>query len=243
MADAKLNPLSIRERLSNYWFYALLAAAILLVPILFGADSLVVKVVFILVVLATRWRFSGAMILVTVEAYLLFRTRSDAPTSFMLFDNGALAVCSLLTIVFADWFRTHRRIEQYFDEFRLPVRSFFKSLLVTVGVAFIAVMIARALLLLVPLNAYEAQKLRFRPGELRAIYFGLVLLTIYGVTWLVIREIQWRSLTAQQARIHLRGVLVQWLSRDLRRVAKLKHRQQIKMLKAVSKNSTRQQRS
>lgn len=266
MSPLKSNSFSPRDRFSNYWFYALLAAAIALVPILFGADSRVVKVVFILVVLLTRWRFSGAIILVAIEAYLLFRTRSDSPTSLLLLDNGLLAVCALLTIVFADWFRTHRRIERYVDEYRLPMvddqrtsqaamqsilrqqdasmqQSFFKSLLMTMGLALIAVIIARALLLLVPLNPYEANRLRFRPGELRAIYFGLVLLSIYGATWLVVREVQWRSLSAQQARFHLRGVLVQWLSRDLRRVAKLKHKQQLRMLKAVSKNSTHEQRS
>lgn len=82
----------------------------------------------------------------------------------------------------------------------------------------LAVAGAAFLLRSVPVNPYALDEARLIPSGLRLISLGVLLLSIFLVTDLLLDTMTWRRISLREARLFLRSVLTSWCDRELRAV-------------------------
>jgi hypothetical protein len=232
----------------SFYFWCTIVSAFLLTGLLFGNEPIVVQVLFLLMAALTRWRFAGVVLLLGVQIYLIFASSSLPWRTVPILDNSLTAVLLLLTVAFADRFRTARQIQREasmrFVGIRTPLSDANKQNADTVAsrarrigqviglvlAAIACVGFARLILMLLPADLNMAGRLRIRPGELRAIQFAALVLAALAVGWFFINELLiWRRLDRSQARLYLRSTRLQWLSPDLRRFATTRQRRMKKV--------------
>lgn len=124
-----------------------------------------------------------------------------------------------------------RRIRDNLSSLRMQT---IKTLMVIGGCA----IVASILLKLLPFYGRGAdfnavREFRLQPGGFRVIMSGLSLFVIFLPIWILVNEIVWRTKSSRQASVYLRSVLLKWLHRDLRMVARKRVKQRRKRLRSL----------
>jgi hypothetical protein len=88
------------------------------------------------------------------------------------------------------------------------------------GILRIILAVAGAALLLraIPVNPNAEDEVQLIPTGLRLISLGVLMLSVFLVTDLLIEAVTWRRLSVREARVFLRSVLTSWCDRELRAV-------------------------
>lgn len=253
MRQASSSPERLTNSVNSFYYWCTIVTAFLLTGWLFGNEPIVVQILFLLMAVLTRWRFAGVVLLLGVQIYLIFASSSLPWRVVPILDNSLTAILLLLTVAFADRFRTARQCQreassrfvgnrtplpdarQHVVEAAASRSRRIGQVIGLVVAAIVCVGLARLILMLLPADLNMAGRLRIRPGELRAIQFAALMLAVFAVGWFAINELLiWRRLDRSQAKLYLRSTRLQWLSPDLRRIAAARQRQMKKTGRKLS---------
>jgi hypothetical protein len=204
-----------------------------------------IKLLLIALVFLTLKRWGGVLVLVLVQCDLLLREGLEFPT--LTGSGGILFVLTVISVLMFVA-RQRMLLQQIASNsvFSLA-REFFSptdyastlssagepepgpqsangalriisSALRGVTLLFVCVIVARALLLMVPRNRELTGRLRELVNLDPAMWAATGLLVSLAAIWIVFSEISWRQLTAAQARMYLRSTFVKAHYRDLRMI-------------------------
>lgn len=231
---------------------AIVLATFLLAALFFSLPPLDVqlKLALLSVVLLSWWRLGGLALLLFLQFYLF--TMEPAETSFNLsWSCVVMPALSLILIALIERSLAARRnrprsnwknrfagtlqtIQQPFE--LIDARSLASLSTLFAGVMG-SVVIAYAIQWLVPLNPDSPVQVRLRPTELRGIVLATLLVGLSLGSSVFIGELKWRGLTANQARVHLRGHLANWLETQWRTVVRYRIRMRRKLSKLSQKST------
>lgn len=258
--DQDLDRPTVTQTWALTYFGLALGFAFVLLWLLFAETELATaaKLIFLAVFVLTLRCWTGAVLFAICQLQLLMHEpRSDIP----LFSLSALmwSGLSLGMLIVVSRYRTLQDREtdsthrSFFAMFRdsingkapnvdgQQVSSVFRQLVKCTATILVCSMIAWGILCWLPPTASpeainSIREFRITPGGYRLLVCSLLLFCWFYVAWLLVNEFCWRKLNAHQSRIYLHSVLLKFLDRDFRSVAKRRLKLRRKKIKTPHPN-------
>lgn len=212
--------------------------------------NLSLKFFFLAILVLTLRRWTGALLLALLQVHLFFLEPRVADFGGAI-GEFVWVMTTVLLIMAVSRFRTLQEKDEHSTVRRLlssvisggtnaheydasVIRRHTAAAVVTSGRSALLLvgccLVALNLMSLVPADRTitglnTVSEFRLRPSGYRIIMSGLLLYSVFVVSWLFINEGVWRRLSSSQAGIYLRSVLLRWMHRDLRMLTKRRLKQ------------------